>query len=543
MRTPLKIDTRVRSLRSYLDEFEKGAFQVPSFQREFLWDTEAIKQLFDSIKNRYPIGSIQFWQPAEFGEIWLDNDVKIGPYKIIQPSNEPKPIFILDGLQRLSSLFGCLINPEKYNKNRLNLDEETYNDKFRIYYDLEEQSFEYIRKNKLPKPYQVPLYILINTSDFRKFARENIEKIGDEYKIELYLDRADEISKIITEYEIASVDILNASVEEAVDIFWRVNKEGIKISKDWIVNALTNESNFKLKDQMDFLLNNLKKYNFDEISRDILFNCIQSSFGKLSFDVDVVSLIKEDRLKFIETTKKTIQSIEKAVKFLFEELCVVSHKLLPSNWQLIFTVEFFNIIENPTPEQKEEIKNWFWFTIYSNYFTVFNPSKRSKAFSQFRNYYLGFETELIYNDEPDKFISPKLKNNSNLGSVRYCAYILFQLNYYKNQKSIDRLNVLGCLGYNKEKLFSYEKETTGNSIYYLEIIDLDNILILHRNEKDLSYLLSKENLNKYSELFINNEMRNEFANGNIKNVINLRNKLILDEEKKFVESLNIVYDI
>lgn len=31
MRTPLKIDTRVRSLRSYLDEFEKGAFQVPSF--------------------------------------------------------------------------------------------------------------------------------------------------------------------------------------------------------------------------------------------------------------------------------------------------------------------------------------------------------------------------------------------------------------------------------------------------------------------------------------------------------------------------------
>ena len=543
MRTPLKIDTRVRSLRSYLDEFEKGAFQVPSFQREFLWDTEAIKQLFDSIKNRYPIGSIQFWQPAEFGEIWLDNDVKIGPYKIIQPSNEPKPIFILDGLQRLSSLFGCLINPEKYNKNRLNLDEETYNDKFRIYYDLEEQSFEYIRKNKLPKPYQVPLYILINTSDFRKFARENIEKIGDEYKIELYLDRADEISKIITEYEIASVDILNASVEEAVDIFWRVNKEGIKISKDWIVNALTNESNFKLKDQMDFLLNNLKKYNFDEISRDILFNCIQSSFGKLSFDVDVVSLIKEDRLKFIETTKKTILSIEKAVKFLFEELNVVTHKLLPSNWQLIFIVEFFNIVENPTPLQKEEIKFWFWFTIYSNYFTVYNPSKRSKAFSQFRNYYLGFETELIYNDEPDKFISPKLKNNSNLGSVRYCAYILFQLNYYKNQKSIDRLNVLGCLGYNTEKVFSYEKETTGKSIYYLEIIDLDNILILHRNEKDLSYLLSKENLNKYSELFINNEMRNEFANGNIKNVINLRNKLILDEEKKFVEKLNIIYDL
>ena len=387
------------------------------------------------------------------------------------------------------------------------------------------------------------MYILINTSDFRKFARENIERIENEDKIELYLDRADEISKIITEYEIASVDILNASVEEAVEIFWRVNKEGIKISKDWIVNALTNESNFKLKDEMDILLNNLKKYNFDEINRDILFNCIQSSFGKLSFDVDVVSLIKEDRLKFIETTKKTILSIEKAVKFLFEELCVVSHKLLPSNWQLIFTVEFFNIIENPTPEQKEEIKNWFWFTIYSNYFTVYNPSKRSKAFSQFRNYYLGYETELIYKEEQDEFISPKLKNNSNLGSVRYCANILFQLNYYKNQISIDRLDSISCFGYSKDKFFSSEKETLGNSIYHLEIIDFDKILILNRNENDLSYVLSLEYSNQFKGLFITNEMHNEYAEGNIKKVINLRNNLILDEEKKFVEKLNIIYDL
>ncbi len=176
-----------------------------------------------------------FWQPAQEGQIWLDDNVKIGPYTITKPSNEPKPIFILDGLQRLSSLFGCLINPNRYNTDRLTFDEISFDEKFRIYYDLEEESFEFIRKNKKPKLYQVPLYVLINTSDFRKFQRENIDKIGDEKKIDLYLDRADEISKIITEYEIASVDINKANVEEAVEIFWRVNKKGIVISKDWIV--------------------------------------------------------------------------------------------------------------------------------------------------------------------------------------------------------------------------------------------------------------------------------------------------------------------
>ena len=77
----------------------------------------------------------------------------------------------------------------------------------------------------------------------------------------------------------------------------------------------------------------------------------------------------------------------------------------------------------------------------------------------------------------------------------------------------------------------------------MEIIDFDKILILNRNENDLSYVLSLEYSNQFKGLFITNEMHNEYAEGNIKKVINLRNNLILDEEKKFVEKLNIIYDL
>ena len=38
---------------------------------------------------------------------------------------------------------------------------------------------------------------------------------------------------------------------------------------------------------------------------------------------------------------------------------------------------------------------------------------------------IGTDSQTFYIGEN----GPKLKNNSNLGSVRYCAYILFQLNY------------------------------------------------------------------------------------------------------------------
>lgn len=534
MKSSLKIDTRVRSLKYFLGEFEKGAFQIPSFQRDFLWEIPAIIQLFDSIKNRYPIGSIQFWQPIEDGDVWLDTDVKIGPYKIIKNIVEPKPIFILDGLQRLSSLFGCLINPERYNKDRLELNQEIFDEKFRIYYDLEDENFCYLRKNIKPKLFQVPLYVLINTTDFRKYSRQTIEKIEDETKIDLYLSRADVLGNILNDYEIASVDILNASVEEAVEIFWRVNKEGLEISKDWIVNALTNDSNFKLKDEMDSLIDRLKIYNFNEIKRDILFNCIQSSFGKLSFDVDVVNLIKQDRNKFIITTKKTIISIEKAVEFLFKNVNVLSHKILPSNWQLIFIVEFFNIVQDPTQKQLNELEKWFWITVYTNYFTLIasNPSKRGKAFLQFRNYFQDSEIVLIFNDEPNEEISSPKYKFSTFGSVRFCANVLFQLKL-QNYSSDD------CYGFESYKLFYKESYSLENTIY-LPI--LKNNFLANQKHKDLSFLLSQEYKGQYSELFITDKMRDAYVNNDIKKVLEYRLQVIVEAEEKFVrEELDIEY--
>ena len=528
----LKISTRVRSIGSYLDEFEQGVFQVPSFQRDFLWSNDDIINLFDSIKNKYPIGSIQFWQPIyENSNVWIEQEKNyIGPYKVLNTKSEQKPVFILDGLQRLSSLFGCLINPEKYNKDRLKLNEYLWIDKFRIYYDLDNEEFFILRKNqKNTLRHQVPLYALISTSDYRKFARENIETIEDKSKSDLYNDRADELSKIILNYEISSVDILNASVDEAVEIFWRVNKKGIQISKDWIVNALTKTGSFSLKSEIDYLFEKLEIYNFQEINRELIFNCIQSSFGKLSFDVDVVKLIKADKNKFINQSKKTISSIEKAVSFLFNQVYVIDSKLLPTNWHLIFVTEFFNILEVPTSIQLEDLKQWFWFTTYSNYFTVYSPSKRAKAFKQFRDFLTNFENEMIYIENKEiKFQAPIYKP-SNFGSVRFCANVLFQLSQNKEDITPDT-----CLGFSSIKLIDSEKEVFSNLVYKPIMVN-DNLLNYHgKKHNSLQFILSFEFKGKYEELFITEEIRNLYQQGKNKDALKLRQQLIVEKENEFI---------
>lgn len=547
----LKIDTRVRSLKAYIDEFENGVFQIPSFQRDFLWSVDRIKQLFDSVKNSYPIGSIMFWEPMENAENWI-SDRPIGPYKVLNPQNN-NPIFILDGYQRLSSLFGCMINPKRYNKNKLKFDKTLWKEKFEIFYDLEEEEFVSLRKGGKKTALQVPIYTLMSAADFRKYARENIENIEDEEKIDTYLDRADQLAEVLNNYQIASIDIKNASIEEAIEIFRRVNEEGMLISKDWVVNALTNRNDFNLQSEIDVLVENLKQYNFNKIKRDLLFNCIQSSFGKLYLYVKVEKLVNNPN--FVITTKRAIKSIEKAIKFMYEELYVVSHKILPTNWHLIFITEFFNLVEEPSENQKDMIKNWFWYTTYSNYFTVYNPSKRNKAFIQFREYFLNNEKgTLVYDEEPEvKFISPKFKN-TNKRSVRYCANILFQFKISNSSESINvdnyegfsELNIfnksllfLSSIIKSNDKLLDETKEFA-NTIFMLNKIVVDDF----REEKhrNYSFLLSDKYRDKYENLFLTNRMRDEFKREDYNNVIEMRFKLIQKEEKEFVESLGLEYE-
>ena len=61
MRT--QIQTQIRSLSSLLENLRDGIIQVPPFQREFVWTRKQIVELFDSIRNSYPIGSILLWRP------------------------------------------------------------------------------------------------------------------------------------------------------------------------------------------------------------------------------------------------------------------------------------------------------------------------------------------------------------------------------------------------------------------------------------------------------------------------------------------------
>lgn len=67
-----------KSIYSYLEDLLKRNYQIPTFQREVVWEKENVKKLWDSIYKFYPLGSVLIWKT----DLQLQNHREIGGHII-----------------------------------------------------------------------------------------------------------------------------------------------------------------------------------------------------------------------------------------------------------------------------------------------------------------------------------------------------------------------------------------------------------------------------------------------------------------------------
>ena len=99
----------IRKIIGFLNNPEDdGGFWLPNIQRPFVWGDEQICRLFDSILREYPISTLLVWKTKseirhrKFIDNWTAS-IKLSDFFI--PENERKKYLVLDGQQRLQSLF------------------------------------------------------------------------------------------------------------------------------------------------------------------------------------------------------------------------------------------------------------------------------------------------------------------------------------------------------------------------------------------------------------------------------------------------------
>ena len=109
------MDAKKFNLEELLRKINDGLIQLPDFQRDWVWSDEQIKSLIESVIRGFPINSILL---LECGANNLNFSCR--PIEGADKSDVSPQHLILDGQQRLTSLFGALFsdNPFKISKGK-----------------------------------------------------------------------------------------------------------------------------------------------------------------------------------------------------------------------------------------------------------------------------------------------------------------------------------------------------------------------------------------------------------------------------------------
>lgn len=100
------------TIETTLDAISKNELVLPAIQREFVWNSEQICRLFDSLMQGYPFGTLLYWQvdPESSGKFKFYDFVRCYHERdhphcpALQDMPDRKLTAVLDGQQRLTAL-------------------------------------------------------------------------------------------------------------------------------------------------------------------------------------------------------------------------------------------------------------------------------------------------------------------------------------------------------------------------------------------------------------------------------------------------------
>ena len=364
----------------------EGKLRIPNFQRPFVWDRNRMLELLDSIRKRYPVGSLLVWDTEErvsskgtIGLIKIPKDVKGGTS------------LVLDGHQRISTLTGALIEPSKNSYSEDDPDPE----RWEIWFNADKMEFEHLRAKDHSEVWHFPMRKLIDTFSFLQECQRMLEKGGKNGQ--RFVKNTQELLRSFLDQQIPVVKIKNTDLSQAVNIFARLNSTGKKISADEMVAAITyNEERTPLADHIDELAEILTGWGFGKTNRTIILRAILACMGEDIYSTnwsrfdDRKQDDKQDKLhdfhKKLDTVIEAAKiSVEEAAKFLHEQLGVKHDRLLPYAQQIVVLAAFFYECKNPTQQQQNFLKRWFWVSSFTGWFASGNPSRVSALVKEMRD--------------------------------------------------------------------------------------------------------------------------------------------------------------
>ena len=377
-----------KGLTTYLDELLNKNYQIPTFQREVVWEKENVKKLWDSIYKFYPLGSILVWKT----DLRLQNHRHIGGHEIADPNfTRTEYQYILDGQQRTTSLLTSLHGGSIENKPGFDptiyvdltiqsdneIDDESYKSHFLFWDEIDDRNGQ-IRQN-ISKKMKCDEGLIVKLIDiknnFGAVERRLVENLNTDYMDYDNPARKElrRLKEILDNYRISFIEVKGIQVAEVCQIFERINQAGkllsifdIVVAKTFKPKTLTN-SGFYLRELIDDFRNtNRSEFlgigDLDYLQiLSIIINRHVADSGVRNITDRYLNEIKTDQI--LEVWENAQTGILKAFDFFENHLHIKTPYLIPFRYFYLTIANYFYKNDNPNYRFLDQ---YFWYYSFHN---------------------------------------------------------------------------------------------------------------------------------------------------------------------------------
>lgn len=344
-------------LENILSEVLAGDLAIPDFQRPFVWSDEQRLNLLDSIVKGLPIGSLLVWRTTNKE---LKTYSSLGGVPLPSPSRGSEKVsYVIDGHQRLSTLFGALYGVSS---------EGATPGRWHLYYELgagaERPAFRLPPPRGHVPPNWLPTHFLLNHGEMWDFQgqlrNQGLEKEANE---------ALRISTIFRDYVIPIVPLVSDDLNLVTDAFVRVNSQGKGMTEAHMLRALTYSKDADTDSAFREIRQRLEPLGWQGLESSVLVSTLKAMLG-----LDVYAAGVREVHEHLENGPDLLQRLNEAVLQAVTFLCsmgVHGPEALPYAYQLVLLATVADKVPQcyQDPRRCRWLETWFWQVSYGERFT------------------------------------------------------------------------------------------------------------------------------------------------------------------------------
>jgi hypothetical protein len=355
MPQPEPIDPGKYNFLSVMSEIENGRVRLPPFQREFVWSPTKVIDLMDSIYKGFPVGSFFYWK-ANRKYVTLFRNIE--GLSLPAPASDQELYFILDGQQRLTSIWttfkGATVNGKDYSEICLDLEAGA---------NYEIGDAEARRQIKVFKEIEPDNNTFISLRDILTESTASYDKIRDQ----LTPEKKQTLSKArdrFRNYPFSIVKIFDLELEDAVEVFQRINQGGKRLTRFELVAANCWSESFDLAKSVKDFNERVKERTDFGVVEPITFVQAMSliEFGQCKTEHE----LKLKSQKVQELWPRVSKAIGDAIDWMRDHCGVIRGDMIPYDAMLAVLACYFAQHGTNVPHAHEQwIERWFWRSAFS----------------------------------------------------------------------------------------------------------------------------------------------------------------------------------